>query len=185
MNVFLDKTFENLKSLELGEYENCIFKSCDFSETNFMNYKFIQCEFKECNLSMMRIPNTFIQSTHFFNCKMLGIRFSDCNPFGLSFSFKNCIMNHCDFYQTEIPKTLFKECQLHDVEFSNCDLRESIFKECDLNGSVFNQSILEKVDFRTAHNFTIQPNKNRIKKAKFSANNLRGLLDQFDLIIES
>ncbi len=37
---------------------------------------------------------------------------------------------------------------------------------CDLNRAVFDNSILEKADFRTSLNYSIDPELNRIKKAK-------------------
>jgi len=44
--------------------------------------------------------------------------------------------------------------------------------------------VLEKADFREATNYFIDPEKNRIKKAKFSLNGLPGLLIPYDIIIE-
>jgi hypothetical protein len=43
---------------------------------------------------------------------------------------------------------------------------------------------LEKADFRTAFNYSINPETNRIKKAKFSKEGLNGLLDKYDIEIE-
>jgi fluoroquinolone resistance protein len=44
--------------------------------------------------------------------------------------------------------------------------------------------LLEKADFRTAYNYSIDPEKNRIKKAKFSIFGVTGLLDKYDIEIE-
>jgi len=49
---------------------------------------------------------------------------------------------------------------------------------------VFDNSILEAADFRNAYNFSIDPQTNRVKKAKFSFNNIAGLLDTFLVSIE-
>jgi hypothetical protein len=46
---------------------------------------------------------------------------------------------------------------------------------------VFNQSNLEKVDFRTSKNYAIDPENNRIKRAKFSYPDVLGLLDKYDI----
>jgi uncharacterized protein YjbI with pentapeptide repeats len=184
MEIYFDQTFENLNSLEIAEFENCTFLNCDFSDADFSHYKFIDCEFQHCNLSLMKLVNTIIQTTSFSNCKMLGLKFSDCNLFGLSFSFEECNLNHCDFFKLEIPRTKFQYSQLQDADFSQCDLTSAEFVESDLKGTVFDQSNLEKADFRTASNYTIHPNMNRIKKAKFSNENLQGLLQQYDIKIE-
>jgi fluoroquinolone resistance protein len=60
----------------------------------------------------------------------------------------------------------------------------STFDHCDLSGAVFQESILEKADFRSAMHYSIDPGRNRLKKAKFSLAGLSGLLDQFDIVIE-
>jgi hypothetical protein len=43
---------------------------------------------------------------------------------------------------------------------------------------------LEKADIRTSHNYTIDPEKNKVKKAKFSIHGIAGLLDKYDIEIE-
>jgi hypothetical protein len=42
---------------------------------------------------------------------------------------------------------------------------------------------LEKTDFRSSFNYSIDPEVNRIKKAKFDRAGLAGLLDKYDLEI--
>jgi uncharacterized protein YjbI with pentapeptide repeats len=64
------------------------------------------------------------------------------------------------------------------------DLNSTVFDNCDLLGAVFQNTILEKADFRTAYNYSIDPDINRVKKAKFSASGIAGLLDKYDIEIE-
>jgi hypothetical protein len=59
-----------------------------------------------------------------------------------------------------------------------------VFDNCDLLQAIFDLSIIEKADFRTAYNYSINPEKNRIKKAKFSVLGLSGLLEHYDIEIE-
>ena len=56
--------------------------------------------------------------------------------------------------------------------------------ECELAGATFDRTNLEKADLRTAYHFIIDPDNNRIKKAKFSESALSGLLTKYDLVIE-
>jgi hypothetical protein len=44
---------------------------------------------------------------------------------------------------------------------------------------------MEKADFRSAFNYSINPEINRIKKAKFSLTGLQGLLGKYDIEIVS
>ena len=79
--------------LAKGEYENCIFKNCNFSESNLSDFKFIDCEFIACNLSLAQLNGTAFRNVSFKDCKMLGLQFDHCNPFGLAFSFENWKIN--------------------------------------------------------------------------------------------
>jgi len=83
-----------------------------------------------------------------------------------------------------IKSTKFEDSIIEDADFSEANLTGATFGNCDLRQSVFNRTVLEKVDFRTAHNFSIDPEENRIKKAKFSKENIRGLLTKHDIIID-
>jgi len=73
---------------------------------------------------------------------------------------------------------------MKQVDFGDVDLSMSQFDNCDLEEAVFNRSIIEKADFRTARNYRIDPEQNKVKQAKFSALGLAGLLDKYNLIIE-
>lgn len=93
-------------------------------------------------------------------------------------------LNHSSFYRTKIKKTVFKNSQLHEVDFTECDLTSSVFDNCDLKGATFENTIIEKADFRTSFNYSIDPQINRIKKARFSLTGIAGLLDKYDIEID-
>jgi uncharacterized protein YjbI with pentapeptide repeats len=65
-----------------------------------------------------------------------------------------------------------------------CDLSSSTFDNCNLANAVFQNSVIEKADFREAFNYSIDPEVNKIKKAKFSIAGVAGLLDKFDIEID-
>jgi hypothetical protein len=115
---------------------------------------------------------------------MLGLSFYDCSEFGLSFSFDNCNLGHSSFYKTKIKKTVFRNSQINEVDFTDCDLAHSSFENCNLAKARFENSILQKVDFRTSFNYSIDPEINRVKKAKFSLTQVGGLLDKYDIEID-
>jgi uncharacterized protein YjbI with pentapeptide repeats len=70
------------------------------------------------------------------------------------------------------------------VDFSEADLTDAVFQNCNVEQSIFNNTILERTDFKTAYNFSIDPEMNKIRKAKFSSIGLKGLLDKYDIEIE-
>lgn len=84
-----------------------------------------------------------------------------------------------------MKKTIFRNCQLHEVDFTECDLTAAIFDNCDFTGAAFDDTILEKADFTSAYNYIIDPDKNKIKKAKFSYSGIIGLLAKHDIEINT
>lgn len=183
-----DKTFDKLNfsatPLTKDEYENCVFKNCEFSNTDFADLKFIDCKFIASNLSLAKLMRTTFRDVTFKDCKMLGLHFDKCNEFGLSVSFDTCNLSHSSFYKTKIKKTIFKNAQLHEVDFTQCDLTGAVFDNCDLLNAKFENTLLEKTDLRSSFNYTINPESNKIKKARFSLSGVAGLLDKYDIEIE-
>ena len=114
---------------------------------------------------------------------MLGLHFDDSSGFGLSFSFESCALDHSSFYKTKIKNTSFINVHLHEVDFAECDLTNSMFNNCDLTGASFDNTNLEKADFRTSYNYSLDPEINRIRKAKFSLQGVTGLLGKYDIEI--
>jgi uncharacterized protein YjbI with pentapeptide repeats len=114
---------------------------------------------------------------------MIGLQFEACSDFGFSLEFSNCILNHSSFYQKKIKNTLFFDSKLLEVEFTESDLTQTVFDMCDLTRSIFENSNLEKTDFRTAINYSIDLDKNKVKKALFSLNGTPGLLGKYGIKI--
>lgn len=54
----------------------------------------------------------------------------------------------------------------------------------DLLDAMFDDTDLEKADLRTAHNFSIDPQQNRVTQARSAASGLPGLLMRYQLVIE-
>ena len=81
-------------------------------------------------------------------------------------------------------KTSFISCTMHEVDFVETNLNSSLFDDCDLSGTQFDNSNLEKCDFYSSYNYGINPDFNKIKKAKFSVRGVVGLLEKYDIIIK-
>lgn len=183
-----DKEFESIdyaiKKLPVGEYENCKFINCNFAEANLSKITFIDCVFDNCNLSTANINGTSFQETQFLNCKFMGLRFEDCNQFLFTAGFTGCMLNLSTFYKMKLKNTRFINCSMQEVDFTETDLTAAELDNCNLLQAVFDHTVLEKADLRTAINFSIDPERNKLKKAKFSATALSGLLHKYDLTIE-
>lgn len=183
-----DKTFEGIDFTEKTslkrEFDNCIFINCNFSKADLSNDDFMDCHFKGCNLSLAMVGNTGIKNIKFTDCKMTGIDFSRCNNFNFSVYFEKCPLDYSSFFQKKMKKTSFIDCSLKETDFTETDLTNAIFKNCDLLNASFTGTILEKADFRTARNYALDPEMNKIKKAKFSFPGIAGLLSKYDIDIE-
>lgn len=187
-NCFFNQQFTNLditkKKLAVGEYENCVFSNCSFANANLSSFVFINCEFVNCELSNAKLNDTVFRDAVFRNCKLIGLQFSECNNILLSMTFDKSLLNLASFYNLNLRKTMFNKCEIKEVDFVNADLSGSQFWECDLTKSLFENSILSNCDFRSANNFSINPEMNRITNAKFSIFGLDGLLNKYDIIID-
>ncbi len=171
------------QSLPAGEYEDCRFVNCNFEKSNLSSIKFIQCEFVGCNLSLATILNTSFGDVFFKDCKMLGLHFEQCNTFGFIVRFEKCVLEHSSFFQVNLKNTSFVGSKLMGVDFTEALVSGSVFSDCDLQDAKFEHTNLEKVDFRTAINFSIDPDSNKISRAKFSSATLHGLLDKYNIEI--
>jgi uncharacterized protein YjbI with pentapeptide repeats len=183
-NKTFDKVNFSQNELKNRSFEKCIFTNCDFSNSSLAHNIFIDCKFIGCNMAMTKLHRAQVKDVSFKDCKLIGVNFNESNDFLFCVSFENCIMDYVSFFGKKIIKTLFSCCSLKESNFSNADLTSSIFKECNLERAIFNDTQLKNTDFTTAYNFSIDPEVNFIKKAKFSKNSLEGLLTKYDITIE-
>jgi len=102
----------------------------------------------------------------------------------LSFKFTGCQLNLASFYQLKLRGQKFISCDLSEVDFTETDLQKADFSDSNLNGAIFDNTIVESADFRMAHYFALDPQRNYISSAKFSQDNLVGLVVGLDIQVE-
>jgi fluoroquinolone resistance protein len=180
---FEDQNFAE-QHLPQGKYSDCIFKNCSLVGVDLSLFAFVDCQFQGCLFSTTKLDQTAFREVKFVDCKLLGLHFEDCNDFLFAVTFENCDLSMSSFFQGKLKGTKFQHCNLYEVDFSEADLNEAIFDHSDLQRAIFKQSNLEKADFRKARNYHLNPELNRIKKAKFSAPEVLGLLQHYDILIE-
>ena len=79
-------------------------------------------------------------------------------------SFKGSILKDCNFFETNLA----------GADFNACNLEGSLFEQCDLS----------EADFRNAEKYSINPDQNKLKGAKFSLPEVLSFLAPLDIIIE-
>lgn len=165
-------------------FENCSFENCNFSEAALTFCRFIDCSFVNCNLSMTKLAGSQFKDTLFRGCKILGVNFSDCTDQLFAVSFEKCLLDYASFTGRKMAGTSFGESSLKNADFSESDLTSAIFVNCNLENAVFSKTILKSADLRGASGYTIDPENNIIRKARFSASGIEGLLRKYDINIE-
>jgi len=171
--------------LSKGDYESCVFTDCNFSESDLSDINFIDCEFISCNLSLAKLYRSSLRDIKFRSSKLMGVHFSDCNELLFSVSFEGCLLDLVSFYKVKLKGTRFKDSKFSEADFTEADISNSAFINCDLGGAFFFHTNMEQADFRTASNYIIDPEVNRIKGAKFSISGISGLLSKYDIDIEN
>jgi uncharacterized protein YjbI with pentapeptide repeats len=185
LSYHADQSFDKLDGTAApfpkGEYEGCTFSTCNLADANLAGCKFIDCTFTDSNLSLANLTNTALRGVAFVGCKLTGLRFDPCNAFGLALRFERCTLDLTSFYALKLRGTAFRGCTLREADFTETDLTSVDFTDCDLTGALFDRTVLEKADFRTAHGYTLDPEHNRIRGAKFTSAGLAGLLGRYGI----
>ncbi len=183
-NKVFEKVTYSQKEIKNREFESCTFQQCDLSESNFIGCRFIDCTFSSCNLTMLKLNRCTMSNALFRDSKILGVNFSNCEDSLFSVRFEGCVADYASFMNKKMAKTVFRQTSLKQVNFANAVLTQAVFDGCDLYDATFNRTQLNEADFRTARNYIIDPENNPVRKAKFSAYGLVGLLTKYNLHIE-
>jgi fluoroquinolone resistance protein len=183
--LHLDIVFSQISILPAGDFEGCRFSRCDLGGLDLSGINFTDCVFDECNLSATKIIQTTFNDVRFTGCKILGLHFETANQHLLSVHFEKSTLDLCSFYQCKMKKTVFNQCSLQEVDFTETILTEANFDGCNLKGAKFERSHLEKADLRTAINYSMDPELNKLKQARFSSPEVLSLLDKYQLRISS
>jgi uncharacterized protein YjbI with pentapeptide repeats len=166
------------------EFEDCRFVNCDFSNSILSEDDFINCRFESCNFAMAKPGGSGLKEVSFKDCKLIGINFDYCADFLFAVNFDNCVLDYSSFTKKKMKKTRFMHCSLQEVDFSGTDLSMAVFGNSNLSRAVFSGTNLEKADFRTAYNYNIDLEANKVTKAKFSYAGLAGLLTKYKIELE-
>lgn len=180
--VFREKDLKDLKFP--AEFEDCEFLGCTLENMDLGRSRFEECVFKDCQLKMCNLPDTSFQNVTFDESKLVGMLFEHCSAMLLSMTFTNCQLSLPSFRGLDLKESSFKDSKLEEADFTGADLSAVVFDSCRLDRSIFERSNLEGTDFRTAEGFSLDPERNQMKGAKFTTRGLSGLLEKHGLDIE-
>lgn len=158
-------------------FTSCVFENCIFIEADFSSAQFSDCRFKRCNLHLVRLDGCRLQEVTFEGSKVVGAELYRCAGRFFSPRFEGCMLMGCNFSEAKMKNGFFRGCKIHDCSFSSSQLVGADFREADLAGTTFHHTDLSKADFRGAMNYSIDPQANTVKKARFSVPEVLSLLD--------
>jgi len=188
MEHFTDQEFQGpgLPSGGLGKgtYDSCTFRGLDFSEGYLDGRSFIDCAFLDCNLSNANIGGAQFSGVSFRGCKMVGLRLERCGQFLSDLRFERCQLDFASFSGLIMKGAFFEDCSLREADFTGANLSGAVFGRCDLYRALFYNTALEGADFTTALRVSLDPEQNRLRKARFSLEGLPGLLGKYGIEIE-
>lgn len=167
-----------------SEFENCIFRGCAWAGTDLRKARFTDCLFDDCDLSNAKVEGASFRTVRFIGSKLLGVQFEACNPFLLALAFERCRLDYASFRGLVLKGAAFVSSQLHEADFSGADFSEATFSGSDLAGAVFDGTRLEGADLRDVRNLVLDPQRNRLRGARFSLDGLPGLLERHGIMVE-
>jgi uncharacterized protein YjbI with pentapeptide repeats len=187
-DYFADQVYHDVFFLEADikfkEFENCTFHFCDFTDCKFQTVTFIDCNFFDCNFKDTKINYVSLRGVWFTKCNFTAVNFAMTDQVIYEFHFKDCLLDYTKFYALKLKKMQFINCSMIAVDFMASDLTEVLFDNCNLRRAVFMDTIANKADFSTSYDYTIDPEKNKLKKAVFSTDGLKGLLEKYNIVVK-
>jgi uncharacterized protein YjbI with pentapeptide repeats len=188
MSYIIDKQYSGStffeKEIMYHDFERCTFEDCDFTACDFTGVAFIDCVFMYCNFAHAKVNYVSLRDVQFTGCDFTGVNFAMLDTLLFKFGFKDCTLDYTKFYTLKFRSTIFENCSIVAADFMNADITGVMFNNCNLHKSVFTDTVANKTDFSTSYNFTIDPEKNKLKKAVFSEAGLKGLLTRYEIVIK-
>ncbi|MGE5431346.1 MAG: pentapeptide repeat-containing protein [Syntrophomonadaceae bacterium] len=178
---FSGREFAN-SELKDTEFTDCTFDKMNFEKTRLKYVRFENCTFNKSNLSLVRINGSRFIDCKFTDCKMIGINWQEAEA-PIEIIMDKCKLDYSIFYGLDLRRIEITESFAKEVNFENADLSKGKFNGTDFSSSKFKNTNLSFSDLREATNYDINPEFNKIKKAKFSMPEAMTLLQCFDIEI--
>ena len=187
--VFDHQTFSRLtlteNVLKKKSFTDCVFEHCHLFEVRFEACRFERCSFLHCDLSMSKVDGCIWLGVAFEQCKLMGVNWARIKElFPPKVRFSECVLTYGSFMELDLKEVSFCKCKATEVNFCESDLSGVIFEHTDLAGSDFLHTNLSQADFRSAKNYKLNLNDNRVEGAKFAFPEAISLLKSFGVEVD-
>lgn len=184
---FADQKFEEIdfrgETIEGRTFEDCTFSRVNFNGSSFIRCRFLDCTFDQSDLSNLILMSSDLKNVKFIDCKLVGVNWTAASVLMHS-TWQNSILNYGNFSGLDLRKSMMQNCVAREADFAETNLSEANLKETDFTAARFANTNLTKSDLRQAKNYSIRPDSNKIKKAKFSLPEAMLLLYGLDIDLE-
>lgn len=188
LTEYTDQTFETIELEDASwagkTFTNCRFVRCRFIRMNLTGALLSDCVFDHSELSLPLVTGCGMRQVSFEECKLVGVDFTKCNVNLFGISFKQSLIDTCNFSSLKLKKTPFLNCTIRDSRFIQSLLNEADFSGSDLERTLFHQCELEKANFIRAKNYSIDPMTSKVAGAKFSLPEAVSLLTSLGITLE-
>lgn len=150
--------------------------------SDLSDHKYLDCTVRNSVISGCAIDRAVL-SVHFEQCKIEGLNFFTVKTSLLAVSFERCVIRHCSFAGLKLHNTRFTHCELINVDFADADLTSADFQSSRFVESTFNNTTLTKANFREAIGYMIDPQRNKVRGARFDLPEVLSLLLPFGIRI--
>ena len=185
------ETFANYdpgELLENAEFEDCVFDHCRWLGTRVQNCRFNACTFDHCNFFRRGV-----QLYHHERClaaeqcvPLHGVGRAAGQKRGVPavWQNQNCAFRYNDFSGMALNGFDWTGAELQQCTFDDTRLAGASFYGVRLGGTRFTRCDLQKADLRTAEEYAIDLETNKLKGARFSFPDVVRLLDGTGIVIE-
>lgn len=185
---FTDQVFENLnlrsQTIVDCSFDACIFKQGSFSGATLKNCRFVDCVFEHCDMSNVQFTSSILRSVKFQTSKLVGINWTAASEV-MHLGWYDSILNYGNFSSLDLRKCVMFQCSALEADFIQTNFTEANLCGTDFALARFASTILIKADLRQARNYSIRPDSNKIKNAKFSLPEATLLLYGLDIVLEN
>lgn len=164
-------------------FENCIFKKCNLSGVDFSKSRFFSCRFIGCDLSNGILKNARLRDIEFQESKGIGLQWIHLDDITIVI-FGESNLRYSNFSGLQLKRALFTKCDLQEADFTQSDLSDAKICDSNLLKARFNGTNLTKADLRGSMNYLIDPMVNKVRGARFSMPEARGLLLGLGIVLE-
>ncbi len=160
----------------------------DLDSTRVQTRRFNACTFDHCNFSGVVFSFTTMKDAWLLNSAFRSMAWGGLQgksgvfqPFG---KIKNCAFRYNDFSGMALNGFDWTGAELQQCTFDDTRLAGASFYGVRLGGTRFTRCDLQKADLRTAEEYAIDLETNKLKGARFSFPDVVRLLDGTGIVIE-